>query len=317
MKKGLRKVQNRGAKGAKRMTVVAVSDPCFWQSILNRYRVAREWRFPTISFRSAGIRSVARTVNFTLSIVFRISPDERSGAGSSSIVAEKRSRLSFRGRPAELRKTASIPSLQPPPSRHKPPEQVATQMSRRPLPGQGLMTERTAGKRRIFRDRLKASGDIRVTAHAYLPVLFATKQRVQHPGSGKQEMQIGAKEFPYPTRAVLQNTISDAHGDGSRRRYRPGRIVPALDPGGSVQNAPLQTDGGSLHFHSFKKLEQEIDGIKKTIADTREALSAQSGRRWMPPGGTMTSAIDLNRLSDQVYRELERRIRAERERRGI
>jgi hypothetical protein len=79
----------------------------------------------------------------------------------------------------------------------------------------------------------------------------------------------------------------------------------------------LQTDGGSLHFRSFKRLEQEIDVIRKTMADTREALAEQSRRRWMPPGDTLKSVTDLNRLSNQVYREIERRIRAERERRGL
>lgn len=317
MKKGLRKRQKMGTKGAKRMTVVTVSDPYFWQRILSRYRVARKWRFPSISFRSPGIRSVARKINFALSIVFRISLDVRAGGRSSSTVAGKRSLLSFLGRRSESRETVSISSLQPLRSRHKPLEHVATQMSRRYPPGQGVMTERTAGKRRISRDRLKRSGDIRVTAHASLPVLFATKQRVQHHGSGKQEMRIGAKEFPYPTRAVLQKTTSVTQGDGSRRRYRPGRVVPALYPSGSVQNAPLQTDGGFLHFRSFKRLEQEIDVIRKTMADTREALAEQSRRRWMPPGDTLKSVTDLNRLSNQVYREIERRIRAERERRGL
>jgi len=225
--------------------------------------------------------------------------------------------MSFLERLTESRETVSILSLQPPRSWQEPQEHDAAQVNRRYAPKQGMMTEKTAGKRMISRDRHKGSGDIRVTEQVSLPLLSLRENRVQPQGSGKEKAGIWREKVPYQMGAVLQRTISDPHEDGSRRRCRPGRVMPALYPSGSVQNAPLQTDSGSLHFRSFKRLEQEIDVIRKTMADTREALSEQSRSPWMPAADTLKSVTDLNLLSDHVYRELERRIRAERERRGI
>jgi hypothetical protein len=168
----------------------------------------------------------------------------------------------------------------------------------------------------IPRDRVKGLKGIRVIAHPSLSLPFLKERHLQHRRKGKEDVGISGMKFPHKTPAVIQNAISATDANNSRR-YRTGQAVPVPSFGESVQRVSFQADDGSLQFRSFKKLEQEIGAIRKKIDDMGETLFEPSRRSRTSPDGTLTSDIDLNRVSAQVYREIERRIRTERERRGM
>lgn len=75
------------------------------------------------------------------------------------------------------------------------------------------------------------------------------------------------------------------------------------------------TDTENLRFQDTRWLEYEIEQIKKTVILTKESVLEK-----VPPifgDADIKRHLDINRISDQVYQNLERKIRMERERRGV
>ena len=76
----------------------------------------------------------------------------------------------------------------------------------------------------------------------------------------------------------------------------------------------------NLYFRTQRRIEQEVEEIKKIVVETKEAtekksLSTHSLKEDIDK--QMKQHLDINRISDQVYQNIERRIRIERERRGL
>ena len=87
-------------------------------------------------------------------------------------------------------------------------------------------------------------------------------------------------------------------------------------PSNFVQRGyPHITGSESLHFRDTLHIEQEIEQIKKIVTKTKESVLEKS----VPSiaEADIKRYIDINRISDQVYQNLERTIRTERERRGM
>jgi hypothetical protein len=83
-----------------------------------------------------------------------------------------------------------------------------------------------------------------------------------------------------------------------------------------VQNKHnYKTRNESLVFHDQGRIEQEIELIKKTIIETKKSVSEKT----VPVFGEseIKKYLDINRISSQVYQNIERTIRMERERRGV
>jgi hypothetical protein len=76
-----------------------------------------------------------------------------------------------------------------------------------------------------------------------------------------------------------------------------------------------KTSSESLHFRDQGHIETEIEQIKKIIIETKESVLEKPA----PSFGEaeIKRYLDINRISDQVYQNLERTIRMERERRGM
>lgn len=78
------------------------------------------------------------------------------------------------------------------------------------------------------------------------------------------------------------------------------------------------THGATLFFHNLQNME-EIEEIKRTVSETKKAVLEASIKT--SASRDMDVAIrrhlDLDRISNQVYQNIERRIRTERERRGL
>ncbi len=73
----------------------------------------------------------------------------------------------------------------------------------------------------------------------------------------------------------------------------------------------------NVYFHSQRKMEHEVEEIKKVIFETKEAMRQKNHYSSRDISVAIKQHLDINRISDQVYQNIERRIRLERERRGL
>ncbi|AKB18666.1 hypothetical protein [Methanosarcina sp. WWM596] len=88
------------------------------------------------------------------------------------------------------------------------------------------------------------------------------------------------------------------------------------DSSGSVQNTYACKAGiVGLHFQEPRSLEQEIKQIKEIVLETKKSVSQKTTSS--PGEADIKRHLDINRISDQVYQNIERTIRMERERRGF
>lgn len=71
--------------------------------------------------------------------------------------------------------------------------------------------------------------------------------------------------------------------------------------------------GKVFSFDSREKIEREINEIKKMIIETKESIK----RKQEPSHGQRGIDIDVNGISEQVYKDIEKNIMIERERRGL
>lgn len=81
------------------------------------------------------------------------------------------------------------------------------------------------------------------------------------------------------------------------------------------QGYPYATGNEELHFRDTLHIENEIKQIKKIVTEAKESALEKP-----PPSlgeADIKRYIDINRISDQVYRNIERTIRMERDRRGM
>ena len=72
-----------------------------------------------------------------------------------------------------------------------------------------------------------------------------------------------------------------------------------------------------FYFHKRQNIEQEVEEIKRIVVETKEALAVKSTSTNYPGEMDIKRHLDINRISDQVYQNIERRVRMERERRGL
>jgi hypothetical protein len=76
-------------------------------------------------------------------------------------------------------------------------------------------------------------------------------------------------------------------------------------------------DSENFYFHRRQNIEQEVEEIKKIVVETKEAVAVNSTSTNYPGEMDIKRHLDINRISDQVYQNIERRVRMERERRGL
>ncbi|MGE5457230.1 MAG: hypothetical protein ACM3RX_02630 [Methanococcaceae archaeon] len=76
-----------------------------------------------------------------------------------------------------------------------------------------------------------------------------------------------------------------------------------------------KTVSESLRFRDPRRVEMEIEQIKKIVTETKESVLGKPA----PSFGEadIKRYLDINRISDQVYQNLERTIRMEKDRRGM
>ncbi|NOY65339.1 MAG: hypothetical protein GXO97_08105 [Nitrospirae bacterium] len=84
------------------------------------------------------------------------------------------------------------------------------------------------------------------------------------------------------------------------------------------QRTAFKMDGeDNFYFHKQRKMEEEFEELKKIVIETKEAVAEKPASTHSLSDMDIKQYFDINRISDQVYHNIERRIRIERERRGL
>lgn len=79
----------------------------------------------------------------------------------------------------------------------------------------------------------------------------------------------------------------------------------------------LGMDNENLFFNKTKKVELEVEELKKMIVETKKKMNEKTESIHYSKEIDKKTYFDINIISDKVYRNIERRIRIERERRGL
>lgn len=72
----------------------------------------------------------------------------------------------------------------------------------------------------------------------------------------------------------------------------------------------------SFYFQNFRKIEQAVEDVKKITAELKDDLTKKSVSGQYSLDKEIQQKIDINQISDQVYRMLDYRLKIEKERRG-
>ncbi|HSE42652.1 MAG TPA: hypothetical protein VLH08_17925, partial [Acidobacteriota bacterium] len=95
----------------------------------------------------------------------------------------------------------------------------------------------------------------------------------------------------------IRNSVSDLHRSFTMREL-----------------VPFKQD---LYFQTTRLLDKHVEEIRRTVMETKEVV-IENSRTTSSANTTATKAyLNVDQISDQVYQNLERRIRTERERRGM
>ena len=89
------------------------------------------------------------------------------------------------------------------------------------------------------------------------------------------------------------------------------------EPRYPLGNKALSGFSNEIFFRNQRKIEQEFEEIKKVMVETKEAVTERPVATSSLNDTDIKKHLDINRISDQVYQNIERRIRIERGRRGI
>jgi len=81
--------------------------------------------------------------------------------------------------------------------------------------------------------------------------------------------------------------------------------------------AAVTGEAGELIFHGTDKIGREIDELKRIVRNTEDKVHEKVSRQLREISTERNQKIDVGNLTLQVYRNMERMIRLERERRGM
>lgn len=92
--------------------------------------------------------------------------------------------------------------------------------------------------------------------------------------------------------------------------------VPGSESSAGIQKKyPFNINDEKLHYQDKGQIKKDIEDIKKIMISTKESIKSIGLH---PSGqGDVKLKVDINRISDLVYQNIERSIRMERERRGM
>jgi hypothetical protein len=84
----------------------------------------------------------------------------------------------------------------------------------------------------------------------------------------------------------------------------------------SIIKSDTTTENQDLHFKTNRKIEEEIENVKRIAYEAKQTMIESVKNIQTSHEEEMNRKININQLSDQVYRLLDRKITIEKERRG-
>jgi mevalonate kinase len=84
----------------------------------------------------------------------------------------------------------------------------------------------------------------------------------------------------------------------------------------SDRSTEASTENHDLHFKTNRKIEEEIENVKRIAHEAKQTVIESVKNIQTSHEEEMNRKININQLSDQVYRLLDRKITIEKERRG-
>ncbi|HEX3034033.1 MAG TPA: hypothetical protein VHT73_02735 [Thermodesulfobacteriota bacterium] len=155
---------------------------------------------------------------------------------------------------------------------------------------------------RDIRNRAVSGDDMDYPAALQGHKSYATLAQVNLPGINSETLQNwSALGKPFMKRFSYKTGLNTVNSTAVRKR---------------TVFQPLDDD---FYFHKHRKIEEEVEKIKKIVVETKEVVLGKSASNDFSKEMELTVKrhLDVNRISDQVYQNIERRIRMERERRGL
>ena len=118
--------------------------------------------------------------------------------------------------------------------------------------------------------------------------------------------------LPQFSKSVLSGALHEGRKTESGSRFE-GVFSSSTEQRGDAGRPDPQT----CFYHRQQKVEAVLDEVKTIVADAQEAIAERVSHSKPLDPAEINRALDINRLSDQIYRDIERKIRSEKERRGL
>lgn len=114
---------------------------------------------------------------------------------------------------------------------------------------------------------------------------------------------------------IFQNNTTNKHPVGYQ--YYANLELSAPDSVNTFKKSELRNAYEDFHFHEQRMRDDEIEDIRKRVMETQDTIKEISLLNGPSRNNPVNQQLDINRISDQVYQNIERRIRIEKERRGL
>lgn len=155
----------------------------------------------------------------------------------------------------------------------------------------------------------------------WLPTL-ASKGTGHVPRLMQQLLQRDMRIAPLADKAWVRHA---RHGSGAASLVLPENsprmpllaTPPSSTPGMLRKQVKPSPAGAELVFNRQRQTEFELEELKKVVVQAREKAAERAPSSALPLEAEIKKQIDVERITDQVYRNIERRIRREREMRGV
>jgi len=140
--------------------------------------------------------------------------------------------------------------------------------------------------------------------HLSLPEPAQSGNLFKKYSKGKDRLAIQSRMKGMPSSAIFSNSFMP---EGESAAYESAKTELAEHPAG----------GEALYFFKQRQIEKVLDEVRRIVTKSREAVIKKTAYAKASEKAESDPLLDLERLTEQVYRNIERRIRSERERKGL
>lgn len=143
-------------------------------------------------------------------------------------------------------------------------------------------------------------------------------RRIYSVSSSTKRKDILKKEIFYINKQLFKNTSQNwlSFSKPLVKNYHFNFVSGFNSSINTQQGNTFKASSEDFHFNNQQKMENEIQEIKKIVVETKTMTEASKSTHHTG-SKDIKQHLDINRISDQVYKNIEQTIRIERERRGL